>query len=47
MLVEQLKCVQNHKGLHSIAFIVRKGEVQIRNSVVLTDMSSDIILWHL
>lgn len=31
------------QGLHSIALIVRKGEVQICNSVVLTDISSDIV----
>lgn len=47
MLVEQPICIQNHKRLHSIAFIVRKSEVQVFNSVVLIDIGSDFILRHL
>lgn len=43
--MEQLICVQNHKGLHSIVFIVRKSEAQVCNSVVLTDINYDFILW--
>lgn len=47
MLVEQLVGAENHKGLHSIAIPVKKREVQVCNSVALTDISSDFILWHL